>query len=134
MNKKLNILLIVLITVGLLGCSRKKNGFTRRAYHNTTARYNGFFNAREIKKANVQRIYDEHKDDFSEIIPLFVYPNEEQSKAMYPDMDKIIKKTSTVIDRHSMFIKDEEHNRWIDDCYMLMGEARFYKQEYFVGE
>ena len=53
---------------------------------------------------------------------------------MYPDMDKIIKKTSTVIDRHSMFIKEEEHNRWIDDCYMLMGEARFYKQEYFVGE
>lgn len=134
MNKKINILLIVLITIGLLGCSRKKNGFTRRAYHNTTARYNGFFNAREIKKANVQRIYDEHKDDFSEIIPLFVYPNEEQSKAMYPDMDKIIKKTSTVIDRHSMFIKEEEHNRWIDDCYMLMGEARFYKQEYFVGE
>jgi len=134
LNKKINILLIVLIAVGLLGCSRKKNGFTRRAYHNTTARYNGFFNAREIKKANVQRIYEEHKDDFSEIIPLFVYPDEAQSKAMYPDMDKIIKKTSTVIDRHSMFIKNEEHNRWIDDSYMLMGQARFYKQEYFVGE
>ena len=134
MNNKINIVLIVIVIVGLLGCSRKKNGFTRRAYHNTTARYNGYFNAREIKKANVQRIYNEHKDDFSEIIPLFVYPDEAQSKAMYPDMDKIIKKTSTVIDRHSMFIKNVEHNRWIDDSYMLMGQARFYKQEYFVGE
>jgi tetratricopeptide (TPR) repeat protein len=132
-NKHIFILLIIVI-IGLVGCSRKKNGFTRRAYHNTTARYNGYFNAREIKKANVARIYEEHKDDFSELIPLFVYPTEAQSKAMFPDMDKIIEKTSTVIDRHSMYIKKEEYNRWIDDCYMLMGQARFYKQEYFVGE
>ena len=133
-NKNIIIILIVTITIGLLGCSKKKNGFTRRAYHNTTARYNGFFNAREIKKARFKEVYDGHKDDFSEIIPLFIYPSEEQSKSMYPDMDKIIEKTSTVIDRHSMYIKKKEHNRWIDDCYMLMGQARFYKQEYFVGE
>ncbi len=136
MNKNINIVVIALIViiVGLLGCSRKKNSFTRRAYHNTTARYNGYFNAKEIEKANVQRIYDGYKDDFSEIIPLFIYPDEAQSKAMYPDMDKIIEKTSTVIDRHSIYLKKEEHNRWIDDSYMLMGRARFYKQEYFVGE
>ncbi len=133
-TKYIAVVSLTIIIVGLLGCSRKKNGFTRRAYHNTTARYNGYFNAKEIKKANVAKIYEQHKDDFSEIIPLFVYPSEEQSKAMYPDMDKIIEKTSTVIDRHSMYIKKEEHCRWIDDSYMLMGQARFYKQEYFIGE
>ena len=132
--KNIIIILIVIITISLLGCSRKKNGFTRRAYHNTTARYNGYFNAREIKKAKYKEIYDGYKDDFSEILPLFIYPTEEQSKGLYPDMDKIIEKTSAVIDRHSMFIRKKEHNRWIDECYMLMGQARFYKQEYFVGE
>ncbi|MBL4592670.1 MAG: hypothetical protein JKX68_02520 [Flavobacteriales bacterium] len=136
MKKNINIKLITLIvlTISVLGCSKKKKGVTHRAYQNTVSRYNGYFNAREIYKANKQRVYDEHKDDFSEIIPLFVYPDETQAKAMYPDMDKIIEKTSTVIDRHSMYIKKQEYNRWIDDSYMLMGKARFYKQEFFVGE
>jgi len=122
------------IITSFLSCSRKKNSFTRRAYHNTTARYNGYFNAREIKRENVATLYAEHKDDYSEIIPLFVYPSEEKAKSMYPDMDKIIEKCSEVIHRHSMYIKKKEHNRWIDDCYLLMGQARFYKQEFFVGE
>lgn len=133
-NLNIGIIGLVVITIGILGCSKKKTGFTHRAYQNTVSRYNGYFNAREIYKANKTRIYEENKDDFSEIIPLFIYPDEAQAKAMYPDMDKIIEKTSTVIDRHSIYIKKEEYNRWIDDSYMLMGKARFYKQEYFVGE
>ena len=87
---------MVVITTIILGCSKKKKGFTHRAYQNTVSHYNGFFNAREIYKANKARIYDEHKDDFSEIIPLFVYPDESQAKAMYPDMDKIVEKTKII--------------------------------------
>lgn len=133
-KNKLIILSVALVLVSVFGCSRKKSRFTSRAYHNTTTRYNYFFNAREIKRANEAAIYEQHKDDFSELIPLFIYPTEDQSKGMYPDMDAIIEKTSTAIDRHSMYIKKREHNRWIDDCYMLMGIARYYKQEYYVGE
>jgi tetratricopeptide (TPR) repeat protein len=98
------------------------------------SRYNGYFNAKEIFKSTKKEIEEGHKDDFSEVIPLFIYPNEEQAKGLYPDMDKIVEKTSTVIDRHSMFINKKEYNKWIDDNYMLMGKARFYKQEFFVGE
>jgi len=98
------------------------------------SRYNGYFNAKEIFKATKKQIEGGHKDDFSELIPLFIYPNEEQAKGLYPDMDKIVEKTSTVIDRHSIFINKKEYNKWIDDNYMLMGKARFYKQEYYVGE
>ena len=29
-----------------------------------------------------------------------------------------------------MLIKGEERNRWIDDCYLLIGKAYYYKQEY----
>ena len=112
----------------LLSCSRKKNTFTRRAYHNTTARYNGYFNAREIMKADVKKLREEHNDDFSELIPIFIYPDEAKSKSMFPNMERVIDKTTNVIDRHSIYIRNEEHVRWIDDCYMLMGRARFYKQ------
>lgn len=117
-----------------MGCSRKKKGFTHRAYQHMVSRYNGYFNAKEILKATKKQITEAHKDDFSEIIPLFIYPSEEQAKGLYPSMDKIIEKTSTVIDRHSIYISKKEYNKWIDDNYMLMGKARFYKQEYYVGE
>ena len=117
----------------LASCSRKKNTFTRRAYHNTTARYNGYFNAREIMKADVKKLREEHNDDFSELIPIFIYPDEAKSKNMFPNMERVIDKTTNVIDRHSIYIRNEEHVRWIDDCYMLMGRARFYKQEFYIA-
>ena len=85
-------MMLIVITISVFGCSKKKKGFTHRAYQQTVSRYNGYFNAKEIYKANKIRIYDEHKDDFSEIIPLFVYPDESQAKAMYPDMDKLLRK------------------------------------------
>lgn len=135
MKKIFNIFVFaVLFATIFVGCSRKKNSFTRRAYHSTTTRYNSFFNAREIKKKNELALRESHKDDYSEILPLFIYPSESEAKGMYPDMDAIISKCSEAIDRHSMYIKKKEYNRWIADCYLLMGQARFYKQEYYVGE
>ena len=113
------------------GCSRKKNTWTRRAYHNTTARYNAYFNGREITKAALRNLEDSYEDDYSRILPLFIYGDEESSQAMYPDMDEVIKKASKVIERHSIYVNKKEHIRWIDDSYMLIGKARFYKQEYF---
>lgn len=124
---------ILLWVVFLLACSTKKNSFTRRAYHNTTTRYNYYFNAKEIYKLTNQKLAEEHVDDFSELIPLFVLPNEEKSKSLYPEMDKIIEKCSEAIDRHSIYVKKEEHNRWVDDCYMLIGKARFYKAEHYLA-
>ncbi|MCB9175481.1 MAG: tetratricopeptide repeat protein [Flavobacteriales bacterium] len=116
-----------------MACSTKKNSFTRRAYHNTTTRYNYYFNAKEIMKATNQKLLDEHVDDFSELIPLFILPNEEKSKSLYPDMDKAIEKCSEAIDRHSIYVKKEEHNRWVDDCYMIIGKARVNKHERYLA-
>ncbi len=122
---------MVLFLVNISGCSRKKNSFTRRFYHNNTALYNGYFNAREIVKKRNKSIERAHREDFYEIIPVFIEPTEEAAQAYYPDLDKAILKCSKVIDRHSMYIKKKEHNKWIDDAYMLVGECRYYKGEYF---
>ena len=112
-------------------CSTKKAGFTHRLYHNTTSRYNGWFNAKEILKESQEKIWAEHQEDYSELLPIFVYGDEETAKNLYPDMDKIIDKCSNVIEFHSINIRKKEYNKWIDNCYLLIGKARFYKQEYF---
>ncbi len=105
-----------------------------RAYHNTTARYNGYFNAREIMREQEARLEEQQVDDYSQLLPIFIVPNEKKAQSMFPDMDLVIEKCSEVIDRHSMYIKREEHVKWIDDSYILIGKARFYKQEYGLAE
>ncbi|MGB1932708.1 MAG: tetratricopeptide repeat protein, partial [Flavobacteriales bacterium] len=35
--------------------------------------------------------------------------------------------------KHSMLIKGKEYNCWIDDCYLLIGKAYFYKKEHIKG-
>lgn len=124
---------IAFLIVFSSACSTKKNSFTRRAYHSTTTRYNYYFNANEIIKLTQQKLINEHVDDFSELIPLFIYPNEEKAKSLYPDMDKAIEKCSEAIEWHSIYVGKEEHNRWIDDCYMVIGKARFNKHERYLA-
>ncbi len=133
-NHRIRQLALLLLALFLMTCSRKKNTALSRAYHNTTSHYNGYFNAREIMKTNEKTLKETQVDDYSQILPVFVYPSEQISQGMYPDMDKIIEKCSEVINRHSIYKKKKEHIKWIDDSYLLIGKARFYKQEYTLAE
>ena len=45
-------------------------------------------------------------------------------------MDKAIQKGSVVIQKHSINIKGKEYCKWIDDNYLLVGRAYFYKGEF----
>ncbi|MEX2379356.1 MAG: hypothetical protein WD530_01325, partial [Vicingaceae bacterium] len=130
----LRIITFLLLVIGLAACSTKKNSAINRAYHNTTSRYNGYFNARELMKKRVEALRDQHKDDYSQRLPIFVYPDEKYSQNMYDNMDIVIEKCSEVIERHSMYIRRQERVKWIDDCYFLIGKSRFYKQEFNQAE
>lgn len=85
-------------------------------------------------KKNESQLKTTHVDDYTQLLPVFVYPDDKKSQSMYPDMDLVIEKCSKVIDRHSMNIRKKEHVKWIDDAYQLIGKARFYKQEFGLAE
>jgi tetratricopeptide (TPR) repeat protein len=114
---------------GGFGCSVKKNNFFSRTYHRTTAYFNGYFNAKERVKLGAKTLADSQKDQYDRILPIFKYGDPQLAKAVFPDMDEAIKKVSKVIQRHSMDIENEEKNKWIDDCYLIIGKAQFYKHE-----
>ena len=126
--------LISLIVLLLFSCSREKSTVISRAYHNTTSRYNGYFNARELLKKNEANLRTQQVDDYTQLLPIFIIPDEQKSQSMYPDMDLIIEKCSEVIERHSMYIKRKEHVKWIDDSYLLIAKARYYKYEFGLAE
>lgn len=73
-------------------------------------------------------------DDYLNILPVFIVPDEEGQKNLAPSMDEVIEKCSTVIDRHSMEIKKKEHNKWIDENFFLIGKANFYKGKYSTAQ
>ncbi len=117
-------------------CTQYKNKFINRKYHDITLRYNVYFYARESLKEGIQTLEDNYKDDYTELLPVFKYGDKETSKAIFPQMDRAIKKSSEGIQRHA--IKDKKSKveipnsgRWVDDCWNTIGKAHFYKREYF---
>lgn len=117
----------------LSSCSTKKNTLVNRSFHNLTSHYNGYFYANESIKEGVTSLEKLHKDNYDKILPVFKYGKPEDAKSIYPQMDKAFKKSSLVIERHSMLIKGKEYVKWIDENYFVIGKSHFYKRDYFAG-
>lgn len=123
----------ILALLLVAGCSTKKNTWINRNYHNLNAKFNGYFNGNEALKEAVTTMEDNYKDDYSKVLPIYTYGDQKDAKTATPAMEKVFKKASFVIQRHSMSIKGKEYCSWIDDTYLMIGQSHFYKHEYFAG-
>lgn len=133
-------------------CTTKKNTTMTRAYHNLTARFNVYFNGIESLKAGLRKIDKNYKDNYGSILPIFIYTEKQAAQMIKPEMDRCIQKSAKLIKTHSITVKPKvdkkkklskkdkeflnkpEYCKWIDDGYLMMGQAHYYKQEYFTAE
>lgn len=126
--------LIVLFLVA--ACSTEKNTFINRSYHSVTAKYNGYFNARELLRQGLEDYRLQAREDFTEILPIELLPNEEDVVSFYPIVDTAIVKCETVISKHSMPTsskpsqKKSEHAKWIDQNWITIGESYYIRRDY----
>jgi len=100
-----------------------------------TAYYNGYFNANELVKKGEVKIKEGHKEDYDQILPVFIYGDDQTAKTAYPEMEKAIEKCENVIRKHTIKAdakgqKRPEYNKWIDENYAVIGKAYFYKRNY----
>ena len=86
----------------IASCSTEKNTMVHRTYHNTTAKFNGYFNAKEIIKEALTSFRSSYEEDYSAILPIYIYANKDNASTFYSPMDTAIKKSSVVIAKHSM--------------------------------
>jgi tetratricopeptide (TPR) repeat protein len=131
----------------LTTCSVEKNTEASRFYHGMTARYNIYFNGYESFKSGLLKISNNYKDDYAEILRVFEYSDPASATICSSDMERAIQKASKLITLKSITAKPElkdnipsdkekdllerkEYNEWVDDSYLLIGKARFYKQEF----
>ena len=143
---KKNILLLFLLAGILTGCSVKKNTRVSRAYHNVSARYNVYFNAKESLKAGLNRINQTIPDDYTLTLPVFKSSLPEAGKVATSEMELAIAKCNKLIALHSItsspqrkpnnsehykkFASKGEYNEWVDESYILMGMASYYNHDY----
>ena len=118
-------------------CTTKKNTVVTRTYHNLTSHYNGFYYAEESIKEGIEKIENAHKDDFTRLLPVFIYADSKEAKSTYAEMDRAILKSSKVISRHAIVDKKDKEIvgavKWIDDNYLTVGKAQFYKDDYLTA-
>lgn len=113
----------MLLFLSLLSCSPERNTWTSKAYHNTTAHFNGYYYAlQEISKIE-DIILTSHIDDYNRI--LMIYPSFDSSlaKGFEKEIEEAIKMASVAIQRHP-------NSKWVDDAYILVGKARMYSLDW----
>lgn len=111
------------ILVGLLsGC----NTWIGRQYVNTVARYNKIHHSQKFIRETGQGIREAYKDDFNKILPVFNWGDESSLQGNGGEMDKVLKKTSKVIEKYPK-------SKWTDDAWFLMGQSYFYRGDFFAA-
>ena len=118
----------------LSGCSTKKNTLTRRMYHNLTSHYNIYFHGEASLKEGQQQLRTAVKDDYSQVLRVYNYGTEQNGMALNSVMDRALEKTAICVQKHSMKFGSRERVRWIDDAYMVMGKAHFFKHDYIPAK
>ncbi len=145
--KKSQYFLLLCFSCLVISCSTQKNTWLTRTFHSVTAKYNIYFNGNEAFKAGLKKVETAHKEDYSQLLPIFKFGNDNTAKTIAGDMDRTVKKASKVISMHSIKVKPAikkseitekekafyekgEYNPWVGEAYLMMGKAQFYKHDF----
>jgi tetratricopeptide (TPR) repeat protein len=129
---KRSTLILLTITVWVIsGCTTQKvkGEYTglKKVYHNTTQRYNGYFNATVLMEESEASLAKQHVDNYNQILPIFPYTKAENPQGVAESLDEAMKKVSVAVNLH-------RGANWTDDCYLLLGQAQYLKQDYETAE
>ena len=137
-----------MVVVVFQGCSTEKNTGITRTYHNVTTRYNVLFNARESYKSGIRKAERNKQDDYTQILPLFLYGDDAVAQTVTGDMEAAAKKATKAVNLHSIKVKPKvgksgmspaerkfydkrEFNKYMDECYLIIGKSYVYTNQYF---
>lgn len=92
-------------------------------FHNTTSRYNAVFYAQEILVEIEDAIENDHREDYSQVLPIF-FPIDSGLIDQNEDKLKDIREfASKSIEWHKI-------SKWVDDSYFFLGMADYYDAKF----
>lgn len=101
----------------------KKFSLPRRIIQNTITHYNWQFNATEKLKFILERAVEGKKEDYTQLLPFYSFSTEDTQRDSL-ELDSVVYKANAGILLHDL------RNGWVDDLYLLMGKAYYYKKNY----
>ncbi|MFD2513205.1 tetratricopeptide repeat protein [Pontibacter locisalis] len=123
MNNKLLHLLFFISGLLLIACSAERNNPVSKTYHNTTARYNGYFLAKEKMSVVEAGLQAQMQYDYNQVLPVYPTLDSSASKAFTADLEDVLKKASYPIQYH-------KNSKWVDNSYILVGKANYYQMKF----
>ena len=63
------------------------------------------------------------KDNYNRVLEVYPFPPLGSAGSANASMEEVIKKASIPVQRH-------KNSKWVDDSYLLIGKARFYKEDW----
>lgn len=113
-------------TLGSEKTGQKKFTFSKRLFQNNFTHYNYYFNANTRLNDIIGQAKLSSKDDYTRLLPFYNYSLDVTSQS--GDLDSVIYKCNAGILLHDL------RNDWVDNMYLLLGEAYFYRKNFDSAE
>ena len=97
-----------------------------RQWHNSVSHYNYYYNADLLVSDAREETLLAYTDNFRDVLSLYPITDQALLKGNASKMDEVLKKCSHVIEKHSK-------SKWVDDCYLLMGDAQLFKGDFYAA-
>lgn len=125
-KKNLNRLKIIAIFLICFSPESKAQSLLSKFWHNTVSHYNYYYNASVLITEAEDNTTLAYQDNFKDVLSLYPIGDEASLKGNSAKMDEVLKKCSHIIDKHSK-------SKWVDDSYLQMGNAQFYKGDFYAA-
>ncbi|MGQ9805709.1 MAG: tetratricopeptide repeat protein [Chlorobiales bacterium] len=117
--------MLALVACLFASCGRDDDSFVGKAYHNFTAFFNAYYNARIEYQRGMRAIEGSLKYDKD--APLEIFPSIESAASGKQFFDLVVKKTSIVLTAHPV-------SSLADNALLLMGKAYFHLKSLEAAE
>ncbi|MFN3951455.1 MAG: tetratricopeptide repeat protein [Thermaurantimonas sp.] len=126
-----NILSFVFCALLFSSCSRSKDSWTSRNYHQITAKYNPLFNAEQALLKAKNTVKQQNKIAFDTLVPLYYITPEPLVPMIDADVKRANEKATKAIREHNMVIAGKQKNKYIKNAYFIIGEAYYTSRDFF---
>ena len=142
------LLLLTSAALLLASCSTKKNTAGSRWWHSFNARYNTYFNGSQaFIEGNLEK-ENGNKDNFTEMIPLYMVANKQSRELGKGNFDRAIEKSEKAIKLNSIKARPEwnksrrktekdiewlnrrEYNPFLWKAWLLLGKSQFQQGQF----
>ncbi|MDP4729625.1 MAG: hypothetical protein NWS09_02925, partial [Schleiferiaceae bacterium] len=110
--------------VVLSGCSREKDRWLNRRYHEVTARFNPLYNGQVAYAEALALAQEAQQDDFTQLIPVDDWTKVKTGTPGEVKAKRAVEKAAKTIQEHSMVFKGKQANPAVFDAYLLMARAQ----------